>query len=283
MYPEQVPIDQKRIEKLLGVLQGSFNETLVIIQRGGRFNSVRKREIIARITQLLQETAEQLTIITGEDIDKMYKMGIDDAVRQLKNINVPVEFSTFTVIHKEAVRAIIDETAELFGTTMTRAKDDVTKAIAVSTRESITDQLARNLTQGQALENAKKRVISVLKEQGLTAMVDKGGNTWTAERYSEMLYRTKMVEARNRGVVNRMVENNYDLVQVSKHPNPSDLCQPFEGKILSLTGKTKGYITIDLARSEGLFHPNCKHSINVLIPSLAKKTQAYNPETGLYQ
>ena len=40
-------------------------------------------------------------------------------------------------------------------------------------------------------------------------------------------------------------------------------CKPFEGQILSLEGKTKGYTTITEAREKGLFHPNCIHSFAV--------------------
>jgi len=28
----------------------------------------------------------------------------------------------------------------------------------------------------------------------------------------------------------------------------------------------------------GLFHPNCRHAVNTLIPSLARQTKAYYPE-----
>jgi hypothetical protein len=92
-----------------------------------------------------------------------------------------------------------------------------------------------------------------------------------------MLFRTKVVEARNRGLINRMVENNYDLVQVSAH-GATDVCAEWEGKILSAMGQTPGYPTVAEAEADGLFHPNCRHAINVLIPSLAKMTDAYDPD-----
>jgi hypothetical protein len=74
-----------------------------------------------------------------------------------------------------------------------------------------------------------------------------------------------------------MAENDYDLVQVSAH-GATDVCGAWEGKILSATGATPGYDTVADAEADGLFHPNCRHAINVLIPSLARQTQAYNPD-----
>jgi hypothetical protein len=98
-----------------------------------------------------------------------------------------------------------------------------------------------------------------------------------------MLFRTKVVEARNRGIANRLVENGYDLVQVSNHGMAScPMCAPWQGKILSSTGATKGYDTVLDAERAGLFHPNCRHAINVLVPGLASMTRAYNPDKGAY-
>ena len=132
---------------------------------------------------------------------------------------------------------------------------------------------------GAALSEVKKEIKGQLLEQGMAALVDRGGHSWSLDRYAEMLYRTKAVEARNRGIANRLVENGYDLVQVSSNGDACDACAEWEGKILSSTGATKGYPTVMEAEAAGLFHPNCKHAINVLVPSLARKTSAYDPET----
>jgi hypothetical protein len=93
-----------------------------------------------------------------------------------------------------------------------------------------------------------------------------------------MLFRTKVVEARNRGMVNRMAENGYDLVQVTAHAGTCPICAPWEGKILSISGQSKEYDSVAEAEADGLFHPNCRHAINTLVPSLAKKTNAYTNE-----
>jgi hypothetical protein len=60
-----------------------------------------------------------------------------------------------------------------------------------------------------------------------------------------------------------------DLVQVNGHSSfPNSPCLPFEDAILSLTGKTKGYTTLDEAKAQGLFHPNCIHHFGVTIDVL---------------
>jgi hypothetical protein len=142
--------------------------------------------------------------------------------------------------------------------------------------------MAEGITKGSALREVKNMVKSVLSEYGLDSLIDKAGRSWSLDRYTEMLIRTKTVEARNRGLINRVLENGYDLVQVSDHMGECDLCRPWEGRILSLTGQTKGYPTLAEAESQGLFHPNCRHAINTLHRELAEKTKAYDIYSGKY-
>ena len=41
--------------------------------------------------------------------------------------------------------------------------------------------------------------------------------------------------------------------------------EPWQGKVLSITGKTKGYPTLEEAKAAGLFHPNCRHAYGLHI------------------
>ncbi|MGH9251720.1 MAG: phage minor capsid protein, partial [Acidimicrobiales bacterium] len=68
-----------------------------------------------------------------------------------------------------------------------------------------------------------------------------------------------------------------DLVIVSDAPEECPLCRPWEGKVLSTTGSTPaGAVvggrtvagTLDRARGEGLFHPNCRHSVGAWVPGI---------------
>jgi hypothetical protein len=54
-------------------------------------------------------------------------------------------------------------------------------------------------------------------------------------------------------------------VKVSTHRGACELCQPWQGKILSITGKTKGYPTLEEAKAAGLFHPRCRHAYSLSI------------------
>jgi hypothetical protein len=99
-------------------------------------------------------------------------------------------------------------------------------------------------------------------------------------------------ESRNRRLTDMMRTSGYDLVQVTNHNSDHLACKAWEGKVLSVSGNTPtgtrlagGFnvaASLDEAKAAGLFHINCKHAINVLIPELAAKTSGYdNPYNKL--
>ena len=73
------------------------------------------------------------------------------------------------------------------------------------------------------------------------------------------------MEAHLQGTANRLVEQGHDLVKVSTHRGACEKCVPWQGKVLSITGKTSGYPTLEEAKAAGLFHPNCRHAYGLYI------------------
>jgi hypothetical protein len=53
--------------------------------------------------------------------------------------------------------------------------------------------------------------------------------------------------------------------------------------VLSLTGRTRGYTTLAEATSNGLKHPNCRHSISPFTEGLAEVSKVWNTETQRYE
>jgi hypothetical protein len=73
------------------------------------------------------------------------------------------------------------------------------------------------------------------------------------------------MEAHLQGTLNRLSEHGHDLVKISTHSRACPLCVPWQGRILSITGKTDGYPTLEEAKAQGLFHPNCRHAMGLHI------------------
>jgi hypothetical protein len=85
---------------------------------------------------------------------------------------------------------------------------------------------------------------------------DKAGRRWDLANYARMCARTTAAEARTEAVVNRLQDEGLDLVRVSKHPHPHDVCSKYEGRVYSISGVSAVYPRL---KERPPFHPNCKH------------------------
>ena len=95
---------------------------------------------------------------------------------------------------------------------------------------------------------------------------DAGGHTWDTGAYLQMNIRTNTMRVYNDCLVDDVARTTgSDLVRVSTGGDPTcRLCSPWEGVILSVSGKTKGFPTYEQARQAGCFHPNCVHTIETV-------------------
>lgn len=279
MYPLRVEINENNILKFQNTLKEAYKSILSEIEGATDFGIANRKAILAQIEEILTETGDDVQAFLEKEIPKYYQSGFKDADKQLNNISGvdTIAKTGFNRVHKEAIASLVDDASTAFAESLTGVNRSARLLLGKATRDLLTQKMAEGTIGGKALREVRATLKGILQEQGLDSLVDKGGKSWSLDRYSEMLFRTKAVEARNRGLANRMAENGYDLVQVSSH-GADDVCGQWEGKILSLNGDTPGYPTVADAEADGLFHPNCRHAINALIPSLAKATSAYYPD-----
>ncbi|WP_130012147.1 phage minor capsid protein [Serinicoccus sediminis] len=131
--------------------------------------------------------------------------------------------------------------------------------------------------------DAAQQALDRLTTNGVRSFTDTAGRRWQAESYVEMAVRTSAGQAAVQGHVDQLQANSLDLVIVSNSPRECDLCRPWEGKVLSLSGGVAGTIerqslttgelvtvrvagTLDDARRAGLQHPNCRHGVSAYLP-----------------
>lgn len=100
-----------------------------------------------------------------------------------------------------------------------------------------------------------------LLEKGISFFYDRAGRKYSIAEYINMKIMTEAINAERLSFFTRAVQYGVDLVKIvhlNLHP-ACELCMPFENKILSITGNTNGYMTIEEAAMQGLFHPRCDH------------------------
>lgn len=282
-YPEHVEINQANADKLINTIKSSYKQIVSEINGATAFGVANRKAILAQIDAHLEQLGVDVQDFLKTELPQYYKTGANQAVSQLENIGANVSYNKgFNQVHLQAIAALVSDTSRSFGDALQAVKRNATSLLSKQLKAEITQQIATGITQGSAVREATKQIKRVLADEGITALKDRAGKNWQLDTYSEMLFRTKAVEARNTGFVNRMAQNGYDLAQVSLHVGSCPLCAPWQGKVISITGDTPGYPTLGEAEAAGLFHPRCRHAINV-ISDLSLQTEAYNIQTGQYE
>ena len=95
---------------------------------------------------------------------------------------------------------------------------------------------------------------------------DSAGHEWNTATYFQMNVRTNTMRVYNDCLVDNVArETGSDLMRISTGGDPSCAgCFPWEGCIISVSGKTKGFPTYEDARKGGCFHPNCTHTLQTV-------------------
>lgn len=129
---------------------------------------------------------------------------------------------------------------------------------------SIDDYLKNKLTQYDKVE----KVVAYHNQDGtIRAYHD-------IASYNSMVYNTNLTSSAWNETINYCYKNDTDIVYVEPHPFSCPLCQEWQGKFYSLTGKSSKYENIENAYKGGLKHPNCKHNITTNVGQ--KETDDYS-------
>lgn len=180
--------------------------------------------------------------------------------------------SSFSGIHQEAVDVLADNLANALGEavrTVGRRVDDIFRRQGLAA-------VAQGLATGSSRRDVSQTLVDLLTKQGTTSFVDKGGRSWGLSTYAEMVARTTTREAVSLGTTNRMLEHDQDLVRISSHPHDPDVCDRYDGKTFSLTGRD-GAPKLDRLPP---FHPNCRHVIAPAPADMAAMTARLESATS---
>jgi len=126
-----------------------------------------------------------------------------------------------------------------------------------------------------------------LVAQGITGFTDKSGRNWNLTSYVEMATRATTAQAAIEGHLAQLRAAGIDLVTVPDQPQECELCRPWEGQILAITGRAGPrqvehatrdgvYVTVNVkatlaeAVAAGFMHPNCRHTISAYTPGITR-------------
>lgn len=137
-------------------------------------------------------------------------------------------------------------------------------------------------------QQAVRKAIGELLDNGIPAFVDKAGREWSPEAYVSMDIRTTVTNVAHQAQFDRMDDYGLTLIQISSHAGSRPKCAKDQGKIFD-RGNKSGYTTdlydrrvryfpwssSSFGDPDGILGINCGHFIYPYIPGFS--VQRYFP------
>lgn len=262
-------------EKLIKAIDKAYRQMFDHLILQLQFNPdepkvIREREIMRQMNYWIKEMDKQ----TAKSLEKLIKKTFKEgqayhllSVKEAKSWKDALNSTSFNAIQRAKVQALFEDTYEDILLATQNTQDSV-KAI-------VRDQV-RKVAQYHSMKNTnykdqQKDLLKELSKEGLSERVSKEGfvgiedargRKWDLKTYSNMVIKTKVNDAFTQGIMHESEETGFDLAVISHH-GAKDACRKWEGMVISLHGKTKGYITYKQARATNeIWHPNCEHTLH---------------------
>lgn len=156
-----------------------------------------------------------------------------DAVAQHTELGDLV--GTLTGTHRRAILVVANELSgrlERAQLLVGRRTEDAFRRIGL-------EQTGIGLVAGAGRKQVARAIARELARDGATGYLDTRGRRWQLDHYATMVARTTTRAAASAATDARMEEHGLDLVTISSHEHPRDICTPFDGKTFSRSGRSR--------------------------------------------
>lgn len=231
-----------------------------------------QKQIDDIISNLRTESGE----LAGEYIKTAYGGGVKVAEADLKANGVSI-LAKMSGINTKVMKAYASQISSRLADVLTTAGRTTKDIYKMAQLDS---SLTGALSGYEAIGQTERKILKRLQDdKGITSFVDNSGKKWNMATYVDMLTRTTTMQMHNEAKKVEFMAHGEDLVQVTYHTPCCEMCAPFNGVVLSLTGNTPGYKTLDDAKAAGLFHPNCRHTYALFQEGIDDEDEA-KPDWG---
>lgn len=231
----------------------------------------------AALRGLLQDGGE---VIASPSIERVLTTYLAQAKESTNLVNTVMLESGMN-----AFRAVVSDVVQWEQRLTTAAQTE-------AAQETLNAETGKVLSGVSTRQEALKRAVKRMADNGLTGFVDRGGHNWTPEAYINMDIRTTCGNVATQAVFARNEDYGNDLVWVPVKAGARKLCYPWQGKLISTSNRTgtvedldgKKIEIIPLSRTSygepaGLWGINCGHTPpNPFVPGLSKIRGEVPPE-----
>ena len=250
----------REYERALRSVQAELNSLFLTDFERAQIVAVEEniRIIIRDLNRYGADWAKQAITKSATDgvASTIYSLGLTDTFEEALKI------ARFNSLNKPLVEAIIaDLQSDLLAVTQ-NVERKTRAAVRQVTADLMRSKVASGINGTQSLQQAlTKGLRDKLGSAADTAIVDAAGRRWKLKTYTEMLARTKMMEAHKEATVNEALGRDVMYGVISRH-GATDACAKWEGRVVALMhGAPGNYPHIDDLPRKEIFHPCCKHLV----------------------
>lgn len=259
---------------------------------------------IQKLSELGQLTEENAAIINRwikklppamrETMTETRKIALDRIEKQLEQaakdgyVTPPMRDSTAQVLEDMAAQAA--ERYNLVNSNMLQSSiDQYVRGVQITEEQikaitPVVEGAAASVASGtETRQNAVRRALKRISDEGLTGFVDRANRHWTPEAYVNMVTRTTVHNTAIQATKARMEDFGTEVFQYSSHAGARPLCYPCQGKFYSWDGSSG---EIELGNGQrvryepfssvegygepaGPFGANCRHYPIPVIPGVS--------------
>lgn len=257
----------KEILRLTGYIKDNDIAHLISGQNTAHYMSV---------LQQIDKTFDGLEANVKRDLRNIiindYKLGKYRAYLDLRQAGLGASriSYTFGIVDQRRLEIAINKTYSFLSQAITGSKANV-RTVMATVAEGAREEVLKNVITGRGMQITAKEFQKKIEKEGIMKFRSPKGRTYSTEYYSRMVTRAETMTVHNDAYLIMAQQNDFDLVQISRHANACDFCKEFEDKIYSISGNSKEYPALRSIPNGGPpFHPFCRHVYRIYVKKFYK-------------
>ena len=222
------------------------------------------KKLLASISAILAGLYVATETWSGNNVPRIYNEGVQQAQRgvnaQYKAAGMkPPDIGKMTSADFDAVSVL----QRNLNTDLTNAVDHVGRVMEDEIRKAGLQASLEKVSSGRTVKQMQRSLVQMLEEKGIAAIeYMRGGKKcyMSLNAYAKLVARSTVHEARNTANINLGARIGNDLVKMSSHFGSCPICEPYQGRVFSVSGTSPNYPALyDTPWSSAYqnFHPHC--------------------------
>lgn len=227
-------------EELLKVIRQLKDEILFILTSYNMADETHAKRAMERINELFDKLDVAIEDVIPPIVMQSYMAGTSGAVLGSSLYAVTELTDNVMLDLKAAIRTARMNTNESIMTALSEVQGELRAGVASAAKKrKVTEKVAESFA-----------------EHGMTSFVTSDGKNLPLDFYSEVVTRTNMQNAENRGKVDWIEDNGGDLVIINGVTPTCRHCYAHRGVVFSISGKDRRFPKLTKERTPP-YHPNC--------------------------